>query len=374
MNTSNKRPRDRFNLAERLRERIRREGPITFHDWMKAALYDPTDGYYCRPDRQRWGRAGDYRTSPERSPLFAATFARYFARLYEAENSPARWTIVEMGAGEGHFAERVLEDLSSHAAKVFSATRYVIDEVSGASGAVVKERLSRFSDRIEFCPLAELEPIEKGVVFSNELLDAFPVHRVTVSDGQLRELYVDLDSTGEFTWTSGPPSSPRIGGYVDLVGVALGEGELAEINLAIEDWLTNLTAKLCSGYVVTVDYGVEESELGSARRSRQGTLRAFKRHQFVEVLSDPGDQDITSTIDWSFVREVGEKLGFETIEFQRLDRFLLRSGLLDQLESMIDETQTEAEKMQLRTAAREMILPDGMAPAYQVLVQRKAKG
>jgi SAM-dependent MidA family methyltransferase len=66
-------------LTARLRERIRREGPLTFYDWMKAALYDPADGYYCRIDHNKWGREGDYRTSPERSSLFAATFARYFA-------------------------------------------------------------------------------------------------------------------------------------------------------------------------------------------------------------------------------------------------------------------------------------------------------
>ena len=70
------------SLATRLRERIAREGPMTFHDWMEAALYDAEDGYYCG-DRIRWGREGDYRTSPERSDLFAATFARYFAKLHE---------------------------------------------------------------------------------------------------------------------------------------------------------------------------------------------------------------------------------------------------------------------------------------------------
>ena len=73
------------SLAERLRELIQREGSITFHDWMKAALYDPDGGYYQRADRTRWGRAGDYRTSPERSELFAATFARYFVNTMTIE-------------------------------------------------------------------------------------------------------------------------------------------------------------------------------------------------------------------------------------------------------------------------------------------------
>ena len=93
MNPSGASIPESLGLADRLRKRIKRAGPITFRDWMNSALYDPEDGYYCRADLQRWGRAGDYRTSPERSPLFAATFARYFASLYEALNAPSRWTI-----------------------------------------------------------------------------------------------------------------------------------------------------------------------------------------------------------------------------------------------------------------------------------------
>src|SRR6266699_1779676 len=98
-------------VAEYLVARIKREGPITFCDWMEVALYHPTGGYYCRSDRKRWGREGDYRTSPERSELFAATFARYFASLYDELHRPAEWTIVEMGAGDGSFARGLLQSL-----------------------------------------------------------------------------------------------------------------------------------------------------------------------------------------------------------------------------------------------------------------------
>src|SRR5688572_16597434 len=91
-------------LSERLRERIRQEGPITFRGWMNAALYDDSEGYYCRLNANPWGREGDYRTSPERSALFASTFARYFAGLHENLGRPAEWTLIEVGAGDGSFA------------------------------------------------------------------------------------------------------------------------------------------------------------------------------------------------------------------------------------------------------------------------------
>src|SRR5215210_7185650 len=120
-------------LAERLRALVRREGAISFRDWMNIALYDEREGYYFRRDLERWGRAGDYRTAPERSPLFSATFASYFAQLYEELDTPPAWTIFEAGAGAGHFAHGVLQTLRRDHPHIFSATRYVIDEPSADS-------------------------------------------------------------------------------------------------------------------------------------------------------------------------------------------------------------------------------------------------
>src|SRR5215470_14519361 len=111
---------------------------------MKAALYDPTDGYYQRADRKRWGREGDYRTSPERSALFAATFAGYFARLYEELGRPREWTIVECGAGRGDFASGVLETLARRFPVVFDATRYVVYDVSHDALRRAQSRLVEF--------------------------------------------------------------------------------------------------------------------------------------------------------------------------------------------------------------------------------------
>src|ERR1700730_2475685 len=124
-------------LIERLRARIKQAGPISFREWMQAALYDDQEGYYYRPGRVRQGRAGDYRTAPESSPLFAATFARYFSKLFAdlffELGSPPTWTIFEAGAGGGEVAYGLLNSLRANYPEVFSATSYVIDDVSPAT-------------------------------------------------------------------------------------------------------------------------------------------------------------------------------------------------------------------------------------------------
>lgn len=367
-------------LAARLREKIRRAGAISFHDWMCAALYDEREGYYCRADRARWGRndsssgdGGDYRTSPERSPLFAATCARYFASLHAELGAPPLWTILEAGAGAGDFARVALETLERDHRGVFQATRYYVDETSEDARLRARENLAPFADRIEFCRNDEPRPpFEAGVIFSNELLDAFPVHRVCMRGGRLRELCVALDEADAFCWSEQEPTTPQLEAHFARAGVALAEGQIAEVNLAAGEWIERAAKTLRRGYVVTVDYGAEAEELYGSPQRRDGTLRGFREHRFVaDVLARPGEHDLTTTIDWTQIKRAGEAAGLETISLERQDEFLLRAGLLDQLERLTSRLDDEAERLQLRLGAREMILPGGMSASFQVLVQRK---
>lgn len=359
------------SLSERLREHIKRNGPLSFHDWMKAALYDASDGYYCRRDRTRWGREGDYRTSPERSSLFAATFARYFARLHDQLNQPARWTIAEVGAGNGQFAREVLQTLKTHFPAVFAATQYVIDEISPHSQTTLAERLKPFIDRVEFSTLDKIA-IDAGIIFSNELLDAFPVHRITMVDGKRREFFVDVGPEGNFEWSIGLPT-PGVVEHLEEAGIELKEGQVAEINIEIATWLKTVSTTLRAGYAVTVDYGAAADDLYSLVARPSGTLRGFRKHTIVEnVLARPGEQDLTTTVDWTFVERTGNKLQLPVVDFDRLDKFLMRAGLLTQLDSELQKCAGEAEKVKLSTAARDMVLPDGMASHFQVMVQQKS--
>ncbi|HLL77546.1 MAG TPA: SAM-dependent methyltransferase [Pyrinomonadaceae bacterium] len=362
-------------LAERLREKIEARGPVTFRDWMEAALYDEREGYYRRPDLPRWGSSGDYRTSPERTPLFAATFARHFAALHERLGSPSRWTILEAGAGAGHFARAALETLARDHARAFAATRYVIDEVGEDSRARVEARLSDFTASLEFRRLDEFGEggLGAGIIFSNELLDALPVHRVLRRAGRLLELFVGLDGAGAFTWIEREPSTPRLAEYFSEQGIELAEGQSAEVNLAAEEWVARAARALTRGFVITADYGAEATELYDPRLRPRGTLRAFRAHQFSDdPLRDPGLQDLTTTVNWTRIKKAGESAGLRALSLERQDQFLLRAGLLDQLERLSALAPDEPARARLRLAARDMILPGGMAESFQVLVQKKA--
>ncbi|HSE21760.1 MAG TPA: SAM-dependent methyltransferase [Pyrinomonadaceae bacterium] len=356
---------------ESLKCRIRRDGPITFRDWMQAALYDSSLGYYNRPDLIRWGRAGDYRTSPELSGLFAATFARFFASLFHQLGEPSHWTIVESGAGNGEFAAGVLDAFRTSHPSIFKATRYVIDEQSAAAGRLARERLATIGRKVEFYSIGETGNVNPGIFFSNELVDAFPVSLVTVENGELRELYVAMDPEMRFTFLPGPPSTQRLAEFLNENSIDLREGQIIEVNLQVSDWVSAVAEKLTAGYVITVDYGAEQEDLYGLPERFKGTLRAFNRHRFVEVLSDPGDNDITATVNWTQLRSVGEQAGLSCTSLTSLDQFLLREGLLEELQLRLDSSNSDVEKLKLTTQARDLILPTGMASHFQVMIQKR---
>ncbi|MBV8855701.1 MAG: SAM-dependent methyltransferase [Acidobacteria bacterium] len=363
------------SLSARLRERIRRSGPLTFREWMRAALYDEQEGYYQRRGAERWGRAGDYRTAPERSALFAATFARHFTKLHEELSRPRPFHLLEAGGGAGRFAEGVLRTLRRDAPHVYESVRYLFDETSADSRRRAAALLAPFAGRVEFRRLSEVTgKLDHAVLFSNELLDAFPVHRVTVQDGRLLEAYVGLSGDGDFVFVEGEPSTPRLAEHFERLGVKLEEGQAAEVNLEVADWLARAAGVVGSGFVITVDYGDEAAALYGAPHRREGTLRSFRGHELIEdVLCDPGLQDLTTTVNWTQVVAEGERVGLRALSLERLDAFLLRAGLVEQLELESSHAASEAEVTALRLDAREMILPGGMASHFQILVQKKAE-
>lgn len=362
------------SLAALLRERIRRDGPITFRDWMAAALYDERHGYYCRNDLVPWGRKGDYRTAPERSTVFAATFARYFADLYEKLGSPPSFTILESGPGSGHFAFGVFMTFWSYFQDAFLAVRYVVDEASDSSRTRLREFLKPFEKRVEFTRLADIEkPFEFGIIFSNELLDAMPAHRVVRNNFGIQELFVGLEGD-RFVWTHQEPSDERLEKYFSDADIRLEEGQLAEVNLDAGDWIRRASKAIVQGYVVTVDYGAEAADLYDPALRMEGSLRAYRRHQIVDsVLEEPGSNDITTTVDWTNVKRVGEQCGLETVSLEPLGEFLLRAEIIEQMERMAGGADSETDALIMRTSARDLILPGGMQESFQVLVQRKVR-
>src|SRR5262249_16761525 len=155
---------------------------------------------------------------------------------------------------------------------VFAVTNYVIDEISADARDRAAERLKEFADRICFRRFDEIGTTSGvALVFSNELIDAFPVHRVILRGGTLRELYVAVNDE-KCVWIDGAVEE-AVADYCRRININQREGQIAEVNLAAEHFIARSARLIDCGYLITVDYGATRDELLASPDRFAGTLR-----------------------------------------------------------------------------------------------------
>lgn len=365
-------------LELKLIRRIGREGKLTFRDFHEAALYDKELGYY-NTERLKIGPPGDFYTSSNVHKAFGAVLSRAFIGLWEdlynqsegKLNAQTAFTLVELGAGTGQLAFDVLTSLSVIRPEVFENLNYLIVETSPAMLRLQREKLSPFAAHIEWKSLEELElkPVT-GIVFSNELIDAMPVHRVRLDQGRLQECYVTVGANGRLRFEWGEPSTSDLIEYIERGDIRLREGWTIEINLDVIDWLARMSRAIERGYLITVDYGDVVGHLYSAER-RDGTLRSFRNHRLIESpLEQVGEQDITASVNFTALIEYGGDAGFEMVSYERQSGFLFRNGLVEIIAAQEYEKDT-VEDMKERLNLKNLFVPGGVSDNFRVLIQRR---
>ena len=355
-------------LAELLAERIRRCGPLTFADYMRECLYHPVHGYYSKAEQTRFA---DYYTSADVHPIFGRLLARQFAEMWESLGRPEEFTVVEAGAGAGRLATHVLDFCATKLPAFYNSLRYVAVERSAARREQTIANLKRHATAGHFAGSAEIPArIAAGCLFSNELIDALPVHRVVKESGALKEIFVDFRD-GRFLSATAPFSTCAIAEYFATQGVILQEGQYAEAGLEACDWITEVGRRLERGYVLTIDYGHHAAELFDDHHMR-GTLLAYQNHRVTEdVYVSPGEQDLTAHVNFTALEMWGKRSGLETAGVISQTAFLLALGQRNEFADLYDERQTEAERVRARLQLKTLIHPEGMGERFQVLLQRK---
>jgi len=355
-------------LAELLADRIRRFGPIPFADYMRECLYHPAHGYYSKAEFKRFA---DYYTSADVHPIFARLLARQFAGMWEALHRPTEFMLVEGGAGVGRFASQVLDFCEAKLQAFYQALRYVAVERSAARREQARVHSKRHAAAGHFASSAEVPAyIVAGCLFSNELVDALPVHRIVIDGGTLKEILIAFRD-GRFVEEPAPVSTCAISEYFAAQGIALLDGQHAEAGLEACDWISEIGRRLERGYVLTIDYGHPASDLFDEHHMR-GTLLAYQNHRASEdFYSAPGEQDLTAHVNFTALELWGKRAGLETAGFTSQTAFLLALGQGNEFADLYDEGQTEAERTKARLQLKTLIHPEGMGERFQVLIQRK---
>ena len=359
-------------LSKILLDCIRARGPLTFAEYMQECLYHPEHGYYAQPDQ---GPRADYQTSVDVHPIFGRLLARQLAEMWETLGRPEEFTVVEAGAGTGRLAAQILDFSARALPDCFRALHYVAVERSAARRAAIREAFAAAKLPASQAAVAESVPetIAAGCIFSNELLDAMPVHRVVQNQGELSEIFVDAGEDG-LREVLRPLSSERVRDYFAEQKVELGEGQHAEAGLEACSWVSGCFDRLARGFLLTIDYGYEAAELYS-RQHWRGTVMAYEKHRASEdYYSAPGGQDLTAHVNFSAI----QSLSAQARQARPLNtglvsqtQFLLNLGRANEFADVYDEGQSEAERFHAREGLKTLIHPEGMGETFKVLIQHK---
>jgi SAM-dependent MidA family methyltransferase len=364
------------DLQQLISERIQRDGPITFAEYMRMALYEPEYGYYVS-GAAKMGWEADYFTSTDVSSLFANCLGRQLVAMWEKLKRPGHFIVLEQGAGRGHLAEGVRSWAQKEAPEFYEVLGYRTEDIREGVDAIEKHHmlqgrplqgLSRgrgqappllytkempiSQDNIEEAKPEYSRgdprgrPASPSVVLSNELVDAFPVHIVEKRGERLYEIFVDVGQDGRFCEVLGEPSRLEVAGYLDIYKIpwrTFEDGWRAEINLDALRWIQRTAELMRKGFVLTIDYGDKAKALYTAWRKR-GTLLCYYKHQANELpLLHPGNQDITAHVNFSALIDEGRRLGMRLHTYTTQRLWLHGLGIEEELEGRYLNEFAEAE-------------------------------
>jgi SAM-dependent MidA family methyltransferase len=343
-------------LPDLIIDKISREGPLSFRDFMEMALYYPGEGYYMA-QKDRIGQSGDFYTSPYLTHLFGEMLAAQIEEMWRNLDGRS-FTIVEYGAGTGLLCSDILHRLKANP-ECWNQLHYVIIEKSDWMRQNERRLLTAegFLDKVSWVSsIRDLPPVT-GCILSNELVDNFAVHQVVMED-ELMEVFVGYDNGFMEVLL---PASEALNNYLEALQVTLPVGHRAEINLEATAWIKEVSNALREGFVMTIDYGNSSSALYNQQHN--GTLVCYHRHtinhspyQFI------GEQDITCHVNFSALDHWGRLNGLAYCGFTSQGCFLRGLGLSHRLR----ELETAMTPHQLYTLLVDM--------KFKVLIQRKGIG
>ena len=320
---------------------------------MAAALYAPEFGYYSRQIKTV-GRSGDFSTAATIHPILARAVAHWVMEYGRELFGAGVWNIIEVGPGSGQMAYWVKKALPF---LVKLRARFHLVEAS----PVLREQQRKFLPRFGFewhasiqDALAKCDGV--ALIYSNELVDAFPCIQLVKQDGDWREVLLEMvgDMVRERSGARRSRFDEKDFSIFQHLRQA-AEGQRCELHESYRSWLAGWAPLWRRGAMLTIDYGDRAAQL--YERRPQGSLRAYFRHMMVEgieVYQRVGKQDITADVNFSDVENWGRGHSFNTEFFQTQAEFIL---------GRVASAKSDAEQMLLH--------PDGAGQAFKVLCQSR---
>jgi len=345
---------------------IKMGGTISFYDYMNFVLNDPINGYYGS-GKAELGSQGDFVTSPSLSDDFAFFVGKQIEEwLIQLKNNlcDQKLFIIDFGAGDGSFLTGLIKYLLESSNNSSEGVSFVIIEPNKGMIEKQKMKLKEFLSLGIDILWKGLEEIEgnniNGILIANEVLDAFPVERITFSKGRLFRQAVSVDKKSSRLFFDKLPITSELEKSIKFAESKLGitippedapEGWTTEWHIDNSEWLKGIYEKINNGILLIIDYAKEAKNYYGLRNSN-GTIISYKNQKISNnILESPGDSDLTSHICIETLINDAETLGFKNIGTTKQGEALLALGLAERLYEIQKDFKTDLSKALARREA-----------------------
>ncbi|WP_375665530.1 class I SAM-dependent methyltransferase [Bartonella sp. TT121SHDZB] len=344
------------SLKEKIKEIIALNGPITVSQYMTLALTDSQFGYY--QTQTPFGRAGDFITAPEISQLFGEMIGIWTLASWKAQGYPYPFILAEIGPGRGTLMDDILRTIQKLSQTAFNAAEIFLIEISKKLAKEQKKRLCSYQKQIHSIENFNQIPSKPLFLIANEFLDTLPINQYIKVNGEWKERCITVNQNGDFIFIAAPHRLPS--SCLQTYCSKVPDGTIFEHAPLRHQFMKQISHHLVqvTGSALLIDYGACDLAFGD-------TLQALSKHRFRDVFDAPGEHDLTSHVDFSFLKTIALEQGCFAEIFEQ-GEFLLKMGLLERAKQLGVGKSTPLQD-KIRQDIERLAGPDQMGKLFKVL-------
>ena len=345
-----------MQIETKIKDLIKKSGPISLSRYMEICLWDDEDGYYT--SNQVLGRHGDFITSPEISQTFGELIGLWALSFYQKFIDNKRLCITELGSGRGTLLRDAIRTISMVTKNKVDLDITILEK-SERLIALQKENLK--NKNIKWISDIKGLSFEPQIIIANEFFDALPINQYVRNNEGWYEKKITTKN-GKLCFTLGNkiwvPSNSIFSNF--KIGDTL---EHSEQTISIFSNICNHLIRY-DGVLLVVDYG-NISGIGD-------TLQAVRDHKFKSVLEKPGQSDLSSHVNFKLLKEIASKKNLYVSPVKEQQSFLLELGIKERLKSLTKNVSSTIAKT-VESEVMRLIDPDKMGSLFKVIAITKTK-
>ena len=348
-----------MSLETLIKTTIEEQGPLAISHYMALSLMHPVYGYYQAAEP--FGAEGDFITAPEISKLFGDCLGLWLGQTWADMGEP-EIDLIELGPGRGTLMADLLRT-AGYFEGFNSKTHVHMIEKSKRLRAIQKEAFEEFPFKPQWHDTLPSFSGRAPVVVANEFLDALPINQYVYANDGWHERMVGLKE-GNLAFVAAPtPTDPKlIPAWVEEEEPE--EGDILELSPAVDAAVDSLCSLLLKGkgLACLIDYGYGEHSLGDS-------FQAVKRHQYQDVLEEPGTADLTAHVNFARIVEQAEARGLMVYGAVTQRDFLVGLGIEALADLFILQAQeNNVAASPIRWGLNRLISPEEMGTLFKVII------